>query len=113
MRCKTSGWLVGTAIAVGWPQSATAADLPARPEYQRPAVVMPPPGFSWTGCYVGLHIGGASDRHRYVTNVSSGSPGHDAGSHTPATVTAGGQGGCDYQLGPLVVGVEEWAIGPI
>jgi outer membrane immunogenic protein len=112
MRGKISALFIGTATAVGLIQGAMAADLPVRPVYQRPAVI--PVGFSWTGCYIGLNIGGASDRHRYVTNgLDPAFPaGEDAGRHTPTNVTAGGQAGCDYQLGPVVVGFEgmaDWA----
>jgi outer membrane immunogenic protein len=35
---------------------ASAADLPARPIYKAPA---PAPAFSWTGFYIGGHLGGA------------------------------------------------------
>ena len=34
--------------------SASAADL-ARPVYKAPVVT---PAFSWTGCYLGAHVGG-------------------------------------------------------
>jgi outer membrane immunogenic protein len=115
MNCKASVLLIATTVAVALTQSATAADLPvARPAYQTPAVVPVAP-FSWSGCYVGLNVGGASDRHKYVTNNVDPlftPAGLDAGSHTATGVIAGGQAGCDYQGGPVVVGFEglfDWA----
>jgi outer membrane immunogenic protein len=109
---KKSASVIAAAIAIGLTQVAIAADLPTRPVYKQAEIV--PIGFSWTGCYVGLNLGGASDRHRYVTNGLDPTitAGEDAGRHTAATVTAGGQAGCDYQLGPMVVGFEgmaDWA----
>jgi outer membrane immunogenic protein len=114
MNCKAPVLLIATTVAVALTQSATAADLPvARPAYQAPAVV-PVALFSWSGCYVGVNVGGASDKHKYVTNGEDPSTpaGQDGGSHTASGVIAGGQAGCDYQGGPVVVGVEglfDWA----
>lgn len=112
MNCKAYGFLVASTFAVVLSHQAIAADLPAaRPDYRAPAVV-PAPVFSWTGCYLGANVGGASDRHKYTTNAFAGVAGQDAGSHTATAFIAGGQVGCNYQTGPLVVGVEgmfDWA----
>jgi outer membrane immunogenic protein len=85
---------VGTLFGAG---AASAADLAvkARP-YAAPA-----PVFSWTGCYVGVH-GGAG------VLLDQGFQGgglqffdkHGVGG------LAGGQIGCNYQIGMLVLGIE-------
>ena len=78
--------------------AASAADLAARPmPYAAPA-----PVFSWTGCYVGVH-GGAG----VLLDQGFQPPGgvefvdrHGIGG------LAGGQIGCNYQVGMLVLGIE-------
>jgi outer membrane immunogenic protein len=69
-----------------------AADMPMAPTK---AVMMPAPVFSWTGCYVGAHVGGGM-----MTNAEGSSSGNGRGG------VAGGQGGCNYQDGNWVFGVE-------
>lgn len=78
--------------------AAMAADL----KLPVKAPVAAAPAFSWTGCYVGAHVGG-SQIHSFVsTNFEgSGSTG-DNGSGA----VAGGQVGCNYQAGNWVFGVE-------
>jgi outer membrane immunogenic protein len=82
--------------------SAGAADLPAAPVYQTPAVA---PGYSWTGCYLGAGGGYGmwNDDATYET--------YPALAAISQTVTSGGRGwfgtaqvGCDYQFGSIVVG---------
>ena len=47
---KLASMLAGLAALAAAP--AMAADMPVK--YVRPA---PPPVFSWTGCYIGVHVG--------------------------------------------------------
>jgi outer membrane immunogenic protein len=82
---------------------AKAADMPLK---------APPPVayYSWTGCYVGVHVGGKSSNSEvnYGNNTLAIAPG------TPATgriymsgALGGGQIGCNYQFaGGWVIGVE-------
>ncbi len=66
------------------------------------APVAAAPAFSWTGCYIGAHVGGTQIRSSAATNFEgSGSTG-DNGSG----VIAGGQVGCNYQAGNWVFGIE-------
>jgi outer membrane immunogenic protein len=91
---------VGLAAMIAGP--AVAADMPLK---------APPPIaiFSWTGCYVGAHVGGkASD-----ADVSYGNPtfAGAAGATAPGKIhmsgaLGGGQIGCNYQVGAWVFGIE-------
>jgi outer membrane immunogenic protein len=82
---------------------AMAADMPLKAP---PPVVV----YSWTGCYVGGHVGGKSSRAdvAYGTNVLAIAPG------TPATdsiymsgALVGAQIGCQYQFaGGWLIGIE-------
>jgi outer membrane immunogenic protein len=84
--------------------AAVAADLPVAPARLAVAPVASAPAaiFSWTGFYVGGHIGGGLDRSSWsdpfsgANNVFSGGPG----------VVGGGQAGANLQRGRLVVGIE-------
>ena len=80
--------------------AACAADLAARPmPYAAPA-----PAFSWTGCYVGVHGGAGVLLDQGFQSGSSSTllllDKHGAGG------LAGGQIGCNYQTGMLVLGIE-------
>ena len=82
---------------------AMAADMPLKAP---PPVVV----FSWTGCYVGAHVGGKSSRANVTAGVNlAGVP-----VGTPLTdpiymsgALGGGQIGCQYQFaGGWLIGVE-------
>jgi outer membrane immunogenic protein len=77
--------------------AASAADLAARPlPYAAPA-----PVFSWTGCYVGVHGGaGVLLDQGFQGGSSQLLDKHGVGG------LAGGQIGCNYQIGMLVLGIE-------
>jgi outer membrane immunogenic protein len=76
--------------------TASAADLPLKAP---PAA--PPIQFSWTGCYVGGHLGGAVSQDT-TTGVTGNS--HNFGS---TGFVGGGQIGCDYQFASgWVIGAE-------
>jgi outer membrane immunogenic protein len=84
-----------TLLAAGLSTTAFAADL---------AVKAPPPApipFTWTGCYVGGHVGGVVSEDR-TTNLLGSSV-----SFSSAGFVGGGQVGCDYQFATnWVVGAE-------
>ena len=87
--------------------SATAADLRAR----APAPYQPPPPppvyFSWTGCYIGGHIGGLwAHKEWFDHDPGSLTFGQSDGTHNPSGVLGGLQAGCDYQFaGGFVAGI--------
>src|SRR4051812_11460111 len=89
---------------------ALAADLPVRPAppvYKAPVVA--PPGWSWTGCYIGGNVGGAWIDKDYSLTTT----GADRGNHRADGIIAGAQVGCDYQFnGNWVIGIQgdyDWA----
>jgi outer membrane immunogenic protein len=90
--------------------AVSAADLPMK----APPMVAPIPVFSWTGCYVGAHVGGASQHDSFTQDNSiNSSPfsssGEGVGGGNTGTGTgavAGGQIGCNYQDGNAVFGLE-------
>jgi outer membrane immunogenic protein len=83
---------------------AAAADLPpspAAPYYKSPAVYTPP-GYTWSGFYLGINGGGAWGRSSWTT----------AGSFDTSGGFVGGTIGYNYQMDQLVLGVEgdiDWA----
>ena len=94
-------------LALGLSVSAKAADMPVK-------YVAPAPVFTWTGCYVGAHVGykwGTSKQNYGGTRA--GVPdaflpvGADlTGNYNVNGPVGGGQGGCNYQTGDWVWGVE-------
>jgi outer membrane immunogenic protein len=70
--------------------AASAADLGL-------ALKDPPVVYNWTGCYVGLQAGIGAQQDNFVGGAE-GENGYGA--------VAGGQIGCNYQIGMLVVGIE-------
>ena len=104
-----------TALASSLVTPVIAADLPMKAEM--PVV----PVFSWTGCYVGAHVGGGrgtkdmTDPVQLVQDTLI-APGTTAGvttvTTTPTGAVIGGQIGCDYQFaGNAVIGIEGSASG--
>jgi outer membrane immunogenic protein len=79
-------------------QSAHAADF-APPYYKAPAYA-PAPMYSWTGFYLGAHLGGAFSSSNNFSGLSTGNNGN-------GRFLGGLQGGVDYQLAPnWVIGAE-------
>ncbi|HEY7243230.1 MAG TPA: outer membrane beta-barrel protein [Xanthobacteraceae bacterium] len=123
-------FLLGTAALVALGVPAMAADMGVRPAYR------PAPYFSWTGCYVGVNIGYATGTSQQAAEPGSvligpgtvapfgppppppaGSPlsqapfafgqGADITPHYHISgILAGGTGGCQYQAGAWVFGIE-------
>jgi outer membrane immunogenic protein len=98
------------------PGPSRAADMPVPTKAPMPLSV-----FSWTGCYLGGHVGGGwakkdiTDPVQLVQDLLSGGPvtaGVTTVSVNSTGVVVGGQFGCDYQFAPnWVVGFEGSAAG--
>ena len=86
--------------------TAFAADLPVR----APAYLPPVPVYSWTGFYLGGHLGAGWSRNEFSEPQTNGilAPGTDLGSHNGLGPLGGFQVGYNWQLpnGPVVIGVE-------
>jgi len=112
---KKALFLNVAALAAALATPALAADLPVKTE------VPMAPRFSWTGCYLGGHIGGGWGRKDMTDPVqlvqdSLIGAGTTAGVTTigtsPTGAVIGGEIGCDYQFANnFVVGVEGTASG--
>jgi len=94
-------------LALGLSVPAQAADMPVK-------YVAPAPVFTWTGCYVGVHVG-----YKWGTSKQSYAGYRDGVPYRPDLVgldltgnydvngpVGGAQGGCNYQTGAWVWGVE-------
>lgn len=102
--------LASTALFGGFAQSASAADMPV---YKAPPPVYV---YSWTGCYVGAHggYGRAQTGHTLglddfgnASNTPRVNPEFTfTNNFTPSGGVVGLQGGCNYQTGKFVVGIE-------
>ena len=100
-----------TALALMATHPALSADLgPIAPVYKTAPVVPQTPFFTWTGCYVGAHVGGGLARKTFTTPpVRFAAPPltSDARefSFDPSGFVGGGQFGCNYQFS------QEWVVG--
>lgn len=95
--------LASTALVTG--SAAFAADLPARMATKAPVAVAAP--FSWTGCYVGGHVGAGWARSDFSDPVGTriAPVGSEVRVDSDAGFIGGGQVGCDYQF------ATNWVVG--
>src|SRR5215472_5624776 len=117
-------------VALGLAAPAAFAADRAVPAYAPPPP--PAPVYTWSGCYVGANAGNSSGRSTHTTTANSVLTGGALGAPAPAPLgVAGGgviapvpagssiagdlnlsgfiggfQGGCNYQVGAWVLGVE-------
>jgi outer membrane immunogenic protein len=100
--------LVATAMVLGYSSGGVmAADL---------AVKAPEPPARWTGCYIGVNVGGGTSGTNFSSAVGPGThllgadpavvAGSGGGGANADGPLAGGQGGCNWQIGALVLGLE-------
>src|SRR5438128_88628 len=105
--------LLGTvsALAMAAASSAGAADLTARPAYKAPPPIAAPVPFTWTGFYVGGHLGGAwgTKEWDFTTFQEPGSGPEFVDIPDSFTVNGflgGGQVGYRLQFAQWVFGIE-------
>ena len=108
-RLFLAGYLVTTTMALACgPRAAIAADMPLKaPEA---------PAYRWSGCYVGMNLGGGASGTNFTSTVDPGthlqgatprwSRPTAAAAQMPTAVLAGGQAGCNWQSGTFVEGLE-------
>lgn len=103
---------VAGVLAVALAGSASAADL--APIYKAPPVA----AFSWTGCYVGGHVGGAVNDSNLTAYPGAGATAAAVAANTTSygfsdtSFTGGVQYGCNRQYGQWVIGMDSsfsWA----
>jgi outer membrane immunogenic protein len=91
-------------VALTASTAADAADMPVK--YKAP----PPVVLSWTGCYLGAHVGGGwiRDEETNVGTINGANfPFGTVRVNTGSGVIGGLQAGCNYQFAPAwLVGVE-------
>ncbi len=85
-------------------KSALAADLVPPPVYQAPPP--PIPVYTWTGCYLGGTVGTGWSSWTYTNPTDNPTVPGVRGDILANDVVAGGQVGCDYQIGDFVLGVQ-------
>lgn len=90
---------------------ASAADLRTKmPVKAPPPVVAPVPVLTWTGCYLGGHVGvgwGRKDFSEPDTQGNFADPGETIGINTGVAFLGGPQVGCNYQFAAnWVLGIE-------
>jgi outer membrane immunogenic protein len=93
---------ISIAIAACMSWAAQAADLGRAPAYRMPVAG---PITPWIGCYIGFNLGGGW----LSGTISDPLTGNGLGSVTASGFGGGGQIGCDYQWGALVVGIQGMA----
>jgi outer membrane immunogenic protein len=99
--------LASTALLVLVSGSAMAADLSRPAPAPAPVYTKAPmmaPAFSWTGCYLGGHGGGAWADASHTFDNGAGTV--ESFSFNPSSYIAGGQLGCQLQMNTFVFGVE-------
>jgi outer membrane immunogenic protein len=95
------GVSMGAAAGLAISLAAQAADLERAPVYRPPPPAVP----IWTSCYLGANAGGGwaqASMSDPIFDTSIGSVAHGG-------LVGGGQFGCDYQVGPVVIGFQAMA----
>ena len=104
---KKLGFAIAGFVAVA-SAPVFAADL-RMPVKARAAAIMAP--YNWTGCYIGANVGAgwAQTEQTQIAKVAPPIPiipPNDFGTSDGSSLIAGGQIGCDYQMGSWVFGVQ-------
>lgn len=94
--------LSGIALSAFLAAPAMAADIPVRMPVKAPPPVVTV--YSWTGCYIGAHGGGAWGNKRFRDPITGTD--FDFAEHDVNGFLIGGQIGCNYQTGQWVFGIE-------
>ncbi|HEX6216423.1 MAG TPA: hypothetical protein VFZ38_16430, partial [Vicinamibacterales bacterium] len=99
-------FLSGTAALMVLAGPAMSADLKSPVYKARPSIM---PAWSWSGCFVGGHVGGLWARStEWIVRTPNGAFfGQSLGGHDVDGWIGGAQAGCDYQFaGGFVIGIQ-------
>lgn len=99
-------FLLGTAALMVLAGPAMSADLKSPVYKARPSIM---PAWSWSGCFVGGHVGGLWARStEWIVRTPNGAFfGQSLGGHDVDGWIGGAQAGCDYQFaGGFVIGIQ-------
>src|SRR5690349_4366281 len=100
---KTFLFATSALVVIAGAQPTRAADRSVEPQLPSKTIIVPPaPIYNWTGCYIGLHGGGGAVSDTFVGTTFEGNLNFLNG----GGAFAGGQIGCNYQNGTMVVGLE-------
>src|SRR5262245_22432747 len=91
------------AVAALGAAPASAADQ--RMPTKAPPLAAPAPVVTWTGCYIGVNVGGGFASEKYRDPLAA-PPDDFLGKHDANGVVGGGQIGCDYQFGAWLIGAQ-------
>jgi outer membrane immunogenic protein len=97
--------IAGFALGILTVAPAMAADMRTAPVYTKAPMMAPV--FSWTGCYIGGNAGGVWAKKDWTNSAGPAESSVDLSGGL-----AGGQIGCNYQVGTWVFGVQgdyDWA----
>lgn len=99
---------LASVATIAFSVTAMSADLPMRAPAVAPAPAVLAPIFTWSGFYVGAHVGGAwGDKDFTRIDGSGGEEGNgNVRSFDIDGMLAGGQVGYNFQAGNFVFGVE-------
>jgi outer membrane immunogenic protein len=100
----STGAAIAPMLGLALAPMANAADMAVKaPLMKAPPRMMP----SWTGCYIGVSAGGASQHSKAdFSGVNGGFDPEDVGDNTGGSFIGGGLAGCNYQSGMFVFGLE-------
>jgi outer membrane immunogenic protein len=114
MRRGLTALLLGSVAIIAMMHAASAADLGARPVTKAPPPMAPP--FSWTGFYLGGHVGAGFVNNDFSRDGFHDFPDGQGGfirrdfhhnhSNDDVGFIGGGQVGWNYQFGNIVIGIE-------
>jgi outer membrane immunogenic protein len=96
-----------SAVAMVGAATANAADLPAAGPAPSYTPVYRTHIYDWSGFYFGIHIGAGRQENSYTdTTTTVLEPAGNVSSHAQFGTIGGGQIGVNYQMTPVVVGLE-------
>lgn len=115
-----SRWLLAASVLAAMVAVACRCNDAIAADMAMPTKSPAAPVYQWTGCYAGINGGGGAGSSDFTTNVGAGDPAtaylkvldpgevsnDGTGSANNTAWLGGGQVGCNWQSGTVVVGLE-------